>query len=297
MKKAMNSRNGTIKVQGASLAYVVEGHGTPVLVIGSATYYPRTFSDQFKASYRLAYGDLRHFAVCDDSLGPDGIGLDVYLDDIDRIRATVGFERFALIGHSHHGNLALEYAKRYPARVSHLVLIGTPPCNVQRTIDEAEWYWDRQASEARKAALRRNRALQKSDPKQPEEVFIAQYIADGPKYWYDFTYDASPLWQGVPVNLEAMDAFKHLFVEYDFLHGSERLELPVLCVMGKHDYAVPPTLWDDVLPKLQNVTFLLLDESGHTPQLEQPAVFDQRMWEWFKQEPDLTLSECYPLKG
>lgn len=46
--------------------------------------------------------------------------------DADALRETLGFERWAVLGHSFGGHVALEYALRYPDRVSHLVLSSTP---------------------------------------------------------------------------------------------------------------------------------------------------------------------------
>lgn len=278
----MNS--GAIKVGGATLAYRVEGRGMPVMVIGSAIYYPRTFSSRFKASYRIAYSDLRHFAECDESVSADTISLEAYLEDIDRVRDAVGFERFVLVGHSHHGNLALEYAKRHRKRVSHLVLIGTPPCDVSHTIASGQWYWHQHASDARKAALQKNQALlgfDKPTAMKSDDVFVAQYIAEGPKYWYDYTYNARPLWQDVPVCMEALATFRNFFVDYTF---SLEIAIPVLSIMGRHDYVVPHILWDSVLPDLNNVTYRLLDNSGHTPQLEEAAVFDRIIRAWLNQQ-------------
>lgn len=122
----------------------------------------------------------------------------------------------------------------------------------------------------------------------PEDVFIAQYVADGPKYWYDATYDAGPLWQGVPLNMEALSAFKGFFVNYEFSWESAHFNVPVLVVMGKHDYAVPHTLWDKSLLNRHNVTYRLLDKSGHTPQLEASETFDHIFLKWLKQESGAT---------
>src|SRR5688572_3732866 len=48
-------------------------------------------------------------------------------DDADALRAALGFEQTAVLGHSAGGFVALEYALRYPERVSHLILAGTAP--------------------------------------------------------------------------------------------------------------------------------------------------------------------------
>jgi len=283
----MNSLFGNISVEGANLAYLVEGSGTPVMVIGSSAYYPKTFSSNFKGSYRLAYADMRHFSVTNESFSSDKITLRTYLNDIERVREAIEFDRFVLIGHSHHGNLALEYAKQFPERVSHLVLIGTPPCNVQQTIAEGERYWDQQASKSRKAALERNSTLLASSSHASigtADAFVRQYAADGPKYWYNPIFDALPLWQGVPVSMEALGAFREFFVDYEFSWDPTRLEAPVLAVIGMHDYVVPHTLWNDTLRNLQGMTYCLLEKSGHTPQLEEPERFDQIFKDWLEQE-------------
>src|SRR4030042_2382574 len=45
--------------------------------------------------------------------------------DADALREKLGFEKWAGLGHSFGGNVALEYALRYPDRLSHLLLVDT----------------------------------------------------------------------------------------------------------------------------------------------------------------------------
>ena len=45
--------------------------------------------------------------------------------DAEALRRRLGFERWAVLGHSFGGHVALEYALRYPASLSHLVLLDT----------------------------------------------------------------------------------------------------------------------------------------------------------------------------
>lgn len=279
------SSRGSVGVGGANLRYVIEGSGIPALVIGSAVYYPRTFSQRLRQAFRLAFVDVRHFAEMDASPGPGKITLDTYTNEIEQARTQVGFERSVVIGHSHHGNLALEYAKRYPANVSHVVLIGSPPCNVETTIQGGEQYWTEHASEARKATLRENWAAldrEALEAMSPEHAFVTRYVADGPKYWYDPAYNASSLWKGVPVHLDIIKLFRGFFTGYELSWDPERLRAPVLVVMGRHDHVVPHILWDEVLPKLRNVTFHLFERSGHTPQLEESELFDRVLLEWVR---------------
>ena len=45
--------------------------------------------------------------------------------DADALRQKLGFETWAVLGHSFGGHVALEYALRYPDSLSHLVLLDT----------------------------------------------------------------------------------------------------------------------------------------------------------------------------
>jgi proline iminopeptidase len=45
--------------------------------------------------------------------------------DADALRQTLGFEQWAVLGHSFGGMVALEYALRYPDSLSHLLLMDT----------------------------------------------------------------------------------------------------------------------------------------------------------------------------
>jgi proline iminopeptidase len=209
--------------------------------------------------------------------------LESYTDDIEQLRAQVGFERVVIVGHSHHGNLALEYAKRHPARVTHVVLIGSPPCGVKRIIEAGNEYWTEHASEARKAALRDHWSALRPEmlaAMSPSDAYVAEYVADGPKYWYDFHYDASSLWQGVPIHMEMIKLFRGFFTDYEMSWDGEQMKAPVLVIMGRHDYVVPHTLWEDARWKLPNVSYHLFEQSGHTPQFEEPERFNRVLLEW-----------------
>ncbi len=55
-------RAGICHSDGFDLAYRIEGEGAPILVIGSAVYYPRLFSSDIKQKYQWVFVDHRGFA-------------------------------------------------------------------------------------------------------------------------------------------------------------------------------------------------------------------------------------------
>lgn len=282
----------SVNIAGANLAYTLEGVGTPVLVVGSSIYYSRTFSENLRRSCLLVCSDLPHFAQLNPGFEHASINFDFYAKCIEAVRTAAYLGRVVVIGHSHHGNAALEYAKRFPHNVSHVVLIGSPPVDVARTVQAAEQYWALHASKERRDSLEKRRTLVDRDQFEslsPKDAYISQYVTDAPLYWNDPTYDASWLWEGMTFDMEAIHAFRNLYQDYELNWNARSLTTPVLIVMGENDYAVPHTLWNDILPKLHNVTFRVFRQSGHTPQLEQPEEFDHLLLSWLQSESSVLL--------
>ena len=146
---------GHIEVDGFKFQYLTEGNGPDVLVIGSSIYYPRSFSQNLRKFLRLHFVDYRGFAK-----GPEmELTFETLLDDIERVRQQLGLKKCVIIGHSAHGLLALEYAKKYKEHVSHVVIIGMPPHMKPDHIAMAQRNWDESVWPERKAAFERNMKL------------------------------------------------------------------------------------------------------------------------------------------
>lgn len=52
---------GIIEIDGFKLAYLIEGKGTPVLIVGSTAYYPQLFSKEIKKQLKLIFIDHRGY--------------------------------------------------------------------------------------------------------------------------------------------------------------------------------------------------------------------------------------------
>ncbi|MFO8174177.1 MAG: alpha/beta hydrolase [Longimicrobiales bacterium] len=77
---------------------------------------------------------------------------------------------------------------------------------------------------------------------------------------------------------------------YD-ITGGPPVEVPVLVVVGRHDYVASHGLWtEERKAPLKNLDFHVLERSGHTPQLESPAEFDGLLLDWLRAEALLRRS-------
>jgi len=282
---------GVIRAGPFELRYQVSGRGRPTIVIGSSIYYSRIFSQALRERLRMIFLDHRAFARMTGSAEPKDYTLDNVIEDVERARCTLQLDRVAVIGHSGHGYMALEYAKRYPERVSHVVLIGVAPDLSAASAVAAEKYWQDFASPERKALLEeRRRSLPDAElaTLAPGPRFIRTYgQRDSPLTWYRLDFDPAPLWRDVELNMEV---FAHLwgeaFRDIDITQGLDHFDLPVFLALGRHDFAVaPPSAWDRIAPRLRDMTVRIFEHSGHTPPYEEAALFDAELLKWMEARP------------
>lgn len=276
---------GYILIDSTKLKYVVEGNGLPCLVIGSSVYYPKTFSENIRKHLRFYFVDMRWFAEEYSPVNLDDFTIETIADDIEKVRSELKLENVVLIGHSIHGTIALEYAKRYPQHLSHVVAIGSPSfVGTERYNKVVEDLWAT-ASEERKEYQKRlwEKSKDSIDNASPEPAFILNYIADGARYWYDIEYDAGWLWEGMTIHTELTNhLFGKIFGNYNIADDNKIISTPVFVAMGKYDYIIPYTLWEKAYGNIPDYTLVLFEKSGHTPQLEESEFFDAKLLEWIK---------------
>ena len=292
MKQADRGRHGSdtgiIAAGRFRLRYRIEGTGSPTIAIGSAIQGPRLFSPQLRQHLRLVFLDHRGFAASPGRVDTAEFALDILVDDIERARQELGLGRVAVLGHSGHALMALEYAKKYPANISHVIMIAMAPDLSAASAAAAERYWQESVSPERKAVMEENlRQLPAETLAQlpPGEQFIRSYVQNGPRIWYDPRFDSSPLWEGVDVNRDMIDhVWGHVFRDIDITQGLATFDRPVFLALGRYDFLVaPPSTWDALRPKFRDLTVRVFERSGHTPQYEEPVLFETELLRWLKE--------------
>ena len=114
-------------IRGASLFVEVVGHGPPLVLMHGGPGLDHVSLTPFRGladRHTVVFYDHR----CNGrSTGAPvtSMTLDNLTADADALREELGFERWAVLGHSFGGHVALEYALRYPERVSRLILLDT----------------------------------------------------------------------------------------------------------------------------------------------------------------------------
>jgi proline iminopeptidase len=247
---------GIIKIDDFELAYRMEGKGTPVLVVGSAVYYPQLFSKEIRKELKLIFIDHRGHVKPPRSLKSEDYVVDQILEDIEIIREALHLENFIILGQSGNAFLALEYAIKFTQHVKKVILLNTAPTNSQERQAQSIAYFNKTASPERKRKFEKDISFLANDiKKEPERRFAHMCIRMGAHSFYDYTFDAAYMWNGVYTSMQVIDylwgkAFAQLNMKQSFTH----LDKPVFLGLGKYDYLVGPfSLWDYIEKKFTNL--------------------------------------------
>ena len=281
LEKRVEKSSGIVSVEGAELHYVMEGKGTPCIVLGHSESCRRVFSQELRDHFKFVFTDLRNDARSNSSLESSKITLDTFLDDIDKVRRTLGLDKTAVLGHSIYSLLALEYARKYPQNTSHVIMTGFTP--YRSAVGVPGEFWESDASDERKMIFKQNLEKLKEvdlNKMSPKERMVNTYVTITPKIWYDPTYDLSWIYELVDVDSYEGPSLFTIFRNYDIAKRPGQITSPVFLGLGRYDYLCPYFLWDDRKDVLPNLSYNLFEKSGHFPMVEEQELFDKKLIEW-----------------
>ena len=256
-----------VSVEGAQLNCSTRGTGPSCLFltgIGTAPYEAQT-SPALSNRMRLVYVDLRGSGRSTGEA--TDLTFDVLAADLEAVRRDLGLDRIAVLGHSILGLLAIEYGRRCPDSVSHVVAVGTPPIgDMARVAARATAFFAEDASQDRKEVLRDN--LGRLSPDAP---LMQTLLAQTPLRFFDPRFDAAPLFvEAAPRPQLLRHVMGTLAPAWDLTVGSSTLRVPIFIAQGRYDYVVPHVLWDGIVSQIPAATFHLFERSGHQPFFEEP---------------------------
>lgn len=263
-----------IGVRDVSLYVRVMGHGYPIALMHGGPSADHTTMLDFREladQFTLVLYDHR----CNGrSVGPPITSMtwDNLTADADALRDRLGFDRWAVVGHSFGGHVALEYALRYPDRVSHLVLLDTG----------ADAHWARENAPKVVAA----RGL------SPEKVELVRRWFNGefePREYFSFfrrignayMHDQSiwPLvsdlvhggWRWKPRPEAMIYAGRSLMPGWSVVDRLHEIKAPTLIMAGREDFVFPPECQRELADGIAGSQLRIVDDAGHNPQIEQRA--------------------------
>jgi proline-specific peptidase len=191
--------------------------------------------------------------------------------DADALRQALGFEKWAVLGHSFGGNVALEYALRYPQSLSHLILMDTGGDAWWSQHNAPELLAKRGYKPAAVEAARRffNGQL------TPDE-FVRTFMKFGKAYYYRFNWFrvAYEIVVGPAPKMRPESqvfGFSQLLPGWSVMDRLDEIKVPTLVLAGRHDFLFPPESQAILADRLPNAQLELVEFAGHNPHEERSA--------------------------
>ena len=191
--------------------------------------------------------------------------------DADALRQALGFDQWAVLGHSFGGMVALEYALRYASSLSHLMLMDT--CG------DATWV----QQNAPEALAQRGYS--------PATVKPARHLFNGQVTYYGIVRSMLRFGKAYyykPGHLlllrEAITAlrmkrrpeavifgFSQLLKGWTVMSQLSEIRVPTLVLGGRHDFQFPPEHQVMLADRIPHAQLEIIERAGHNAPMERPG--------------------------
>ena len=193
--------------------------------------------------------------------------------DADALRESLGFETWSVLGHSFGGHVALEYALRYPERVSTLVLLDTG-ADASWSRDNAPELLARRGYDEERVELVRRWFHGEFTPREYLPIFMrisGAYMAKA-GWRAALRLLAEGGWRSRMRPEALIFAGQHLLAGWSVADRLGEIAVPTLVVAGREDFVFPPECQEELATGIPGAQLVLVDDAGHNPQDEQPGV-------------------------
>jgi pimeloyl-ACP methyl ester carboxylesterase len=191
--------------------------------------------------------------------------------DADALRQTLGFDQWAVLGHSFGGNVALEYALRYPQSLSHLVLMNT---------GGDQWWVQQNAPEILAKRGYSAGTVQAARRFYNGQVTIGEYYPTVFKFIGAYFYHLNLLTLAravvfgphMKMRPEALIfGYSQLLKGWTVMDRLSEIKVPTLVVAGRHDFLFPTEHQVALAAGIANARLEIIECAGHNPHAERSA--------------------------
>lgn len=262
----------TMTIRDVELYVEVMGHGEPLLLMHGGPGLDHVSLTPFRE-----LGDRHTIVFYDHRCNGRSPGAPVtsmtwenLTADAESLRTALGFERWAVLGHSFGGNVALEYALRYPDRVASLVLLDTAGDARWSQLRAADVLAARGFSRATVAVARRFYSGRIS----PRD-FVRAAVRLLPAYDHRFSFvrlvrellDGG--WRS-QMRPEALIFGGRMMRGWSVMDRLGEIRAPTLVIAGHDDFLFPPESQALLAAGIPNARLRIIERAGHNPQAERP---------------------------
>ena len=262
-----------MKIRDASLYVDVVGHGDPLLLMHGGPGLDHVSLTPFREladRHTLVFYDHR----CNGrstGVPVTSMTMDNLTADAEALREALGFERWAVLGHSFGGHVALEYVLRHPERVSRLILMDTAGDARWSQVNAAEILAGRGYGPKTVAVARRF-----YDGRIASKDFVRASFRLVPAYDHRFSLVrlAREMLEGgwqAKMRPEALIFGGQMLRGWSVMDRLGEILVPTLVLAGRSDFLFPPESQALLAAGIPDVQLRIIERAGHNPQTERTA--------------------------
>lgn len=206
--------------------------------------------------YCIAY-DIRGFGT--SSVGHGQYTMERYVDDLDHILTSLKVDDPIVCGFSMGGYIALRANEKLKIQFKALIVANTQT-----------------ASDSDEVKLKRAAAISSID-----EEGVAPFVEKFFSVAFSEVYRAqesqklealkSKILRFSPIGMKG--GLLAMVSRTDTTHTLHSIDIPVLLITGEQDRVIPPDVMKEMAVRIEDSTFVSLEESGHMSMLEKPHGF------------------------
>ena len=264
--------------------YLVGGQGAPLVLVhglGSSAAVEFYYNLEPLASRHRVYGlDLPGFGKSEKPVRDYSIPF--FVEVVERFLVSQGLQRTALMGVSMGGRVALGFALTHQDQVTRLVLVDALGMGVPRRAFAYTLLLARGLGEL--TLMGTARALRRMDPRLIRRLWgwylqrpaaVAQVLTDERIADHRELLEAPAYRAAYLSALRSVAGMRRLRDGISVEDRLSELRVPTLLVWGGHDHIFPVAHAEEAQRRLRHGRLEVFQESGHTPQMEEPERFNR----------------------
>lgn len=251
------------------LHYQLHGSGSPLVILHGLFGTLENWGSQIKAfseHFQVIAVDLRNHGR---SPHADRMDYSVMAEDILALLDDLALDRINLLGHSMGGKVAMQLALNHPERIDKLLIVDIAPVayeahhnDVFKGLFAIDLVQLKSRSEADSLL-----AEHVSEPAVRSFLLKNLYRNDQNQF----------AWR---MNLPALD---HSYQQISQAPNGQPFEGPTLFIKGANSNYIQPSHKDAVLTFFPNAIYKVIQNAGHWPHAEKPAMFKTLVMSFFQE--------------
>jgi pimeloyl-ACP methyl ester carboxylesterase len=211
--------------------------------------------------------------------------------DADALRQEFGFERWAVLGHSFGGHVALEYALRYPDKLSHLILLDSGGDSWWSQVNASNLVAKRGYGEE-KAELTRRWFNGEFQAREMMPIFLriggAYSHSTGIRGLIQLARDlAHGAWRSRMRAEPLIYAGSQLLKGWTVMDRLDEIAVPTLVMAGRGDFVFPPEHQAQLAAGIPGAELRIVEQAGHNAHSEQTEEVMSTIREFLTPDPAL----------